>query len=262
MSSKKRVSVLRLLGLVFLFSLIQLRVFADDKDFPPKPSPPRLVNDLANSMTADQQAQLEAKLENYNATSSTEIVIVTVKSLGDYDISDYAIKLGNLWGVGKKGKYNGVMILASIDDRKINISPAKGLEGALPDITCAHIIRHEIVPAFKTGDYYSGFSKAADAVIAATKGEYKADDDKGKGVSPGIIVLIIGLIYFVLWLLSRIGGGGGGSYMSGRGYRGFGGGFIGGGFGGFGGGGSGGGSGFGGFGGGGGFSGGGSSGSW
>ncbi|MGN6567193.1 MAG: TPM domain-containing protein [Flavipsychrobacter sp.] len=261
---KKRVSVLRLLGLVILLSLVQFRVLADDsKDFPPRPNPPRLVNDLANCMTTDQQAQLEAKLERYNDSSSTEIAIVTIKSLGDYDISDYALKLGNIWGVGKKGKYNGVMVLASINDRKINISPAKGLEGALPDAICAQIIRHEIVPAFKQGDYYDGFSSAADAIIAATKGEYKADGkDNGKGITPGIVVGIIVLIYIILWIISRIGGGGGGTYMSGRGYRGFGGGWIGGGFGGFGGGSSSGGSGFGGFGGGGGFSGGGSSGSW
>jgi len=262
MISKKRVSVWRLFGLMVLFSLLHLHAFADDKDFPPRPNPPRLVNDLANCMTADEQAQLEAKLERYNDSSSTEIAIVTIKSLGDYDISDYALKLGNIWGVGKKGKYNGVMILASINDRKINISPAKGLEGALTDAICAQIIRHEIVPAFKQGNYFAGFSQASDAVIAATKGEYKADDKGGRSVSPGIVVGIIVLIYIILWIISRIGGGGGGTYMSGRGYRGFGGGWIGGGFGGFGGGGSSGSGGFGGFGGGGGFSGGGSSGSW
>jgi uncharacterized protein len=145
----------------------------------------------------------------------------------------------------------------------VNISTGYGLEGALPDIITGRIIRHEITPAFREGNYYKGFDKASDAIIAATKGEYKADDkgDK-KDFSVGAVVALIAIIYFVLWIISKIGGGGG-NYMSGRGYRQWGGSYWGGGFGGGGGGWGGGssGGGFGGFGGGS-FGGGGSSGSW
>jgi uncharacterized protein len=254
-------NILRLLSITFLFAIAQYSTWAGDKDFPPRPNPPKLVNDLANVLSADQFASLEAKLEDFNKTSSNEITIVTIKDLGLYDVSDYAIELGNRWGVGKKGKYNGVMVLVAIDNHKINISPAKGLEGALPDVICSRIIRNEIAPAFKQGDYYGGLSKATDAIIAATKGEYKADDSDNDGhLSVWTIVLIITGIYFILWIISKIRGGGGGNYISGGGFGGWGGGWFGGG-GGWGGG-SGGGGGFGGFGGGGGFSGGGSSGSW
>ncbi|HXS37355.1 MAG TPA: TPM domain-containing protein [Flavipsychrobacter sp.] len=252
---------LHCLASILLLLFIHLNAFAGDNDFPSKPNPPRLVNDFGHFLTDAEAAQLEAKLEDYNKTSSTEITIVTITSLGDYDVSDYAIKLGNLWGIGKKGKDNGVMVLASMNEHKVNISTGKGLEGALTDAMCGRIIRNEIVPAFKQGSYFDGFSKGADAIIAATKGEYKADDNgnSGRSIPAWVIILLIGVVYFILWLISKIRGGGG-TYMSGRGYGGWwmGGGGFGGGGGGFGGGGGGG---FGGFGGGS-FGGGGASGSW
>lgn len=256
---------------ILLAVFIAMPAFAGDEDFPPRPNPPRLVNDLAGMLDASQREMLEAKLLEYEKTSSTQITIVTLTSIGSYEPSQYGVELFNRWGVGQKGKDNGVLILASKEDRKINITTGYGLEGALPDAVAGRIIRNEMAPSFKAGNYYDGFSKAADAVIAATKGEYTNDDKehegRGRPSAITIVLMIIG-VYVVLWILSKIGGGGGGSYMSGRGYRGWGnsggGWFVGGG--GFGGGsgwggGSSGGGGFGGFGGGS-SGGGGASGSW
>lgn len=223
--------MIRFVRYFLVFLLLPLGLLAAESDFPAKPTPPRLVNDLAHMMDAGQVAQLEAKLLHYEQTSSTQITVVTITSLGDYDVAQYAIELGNRWGVGQKGKNNGVLILASKDDRKINISTGYGLEGALTDATSGRIIRNEIVPAFKDGDYYEGFVRGADAVIEATKGEYTADKKahrEKKDLPIGAIFIIIAVIYFVLWLMSKIGGGGGGSYMSGRGRRGLGGGYWGG----------------------------------
>lgn len=265
----------RLTLLCFLAAL-PLVLFA--QNIPPVPNPPRLVNDLANTMSADQVAKLEAKLVDFDKTNSTQITIVTVPDLDGAEVAQYAVELANKWGIGRKGKDNGVLVLAAINDRKMNISTGYGLEGALPDVITGRIIRNEMAPAFRQGDYYTGFDKAAEAIIKATKGEYKAEPGKGKGKAfsvKGIFAMIV-IIYFILWILSKIGGGGG-NYMSGRGRRGVGSGFGGGLLGGFlgsslgsrgwgGGGGSGwggggGGGGFGGFGGGS-FGGGGSSGSW
>jgi uncharacterized protein len=240
---------------------------------PAKPQPPALVNDMAHMMTDGEQRQLERKLDDFARETSNQITIVTIDSLGDYDVSDYAIKLGKAWGIGKSGRNNGVVILASLKDHKINISTGQGLEGALTDLMCGRIIRNEMVPAFKEKNYYEGFSKAADAVLAATRGEYKADpsDRQGRKHSPGAgIIIFIIVIVFVIFMRGRGGGGsGGGNYISGGGAGNFLtgmmlGGMLGGRGGGFGGGGgdsSGGGGGFGGFGGGD-FGGGGASGSW
>lgn len=258
------------LGVLFFLLLAGLGLVA--QEMPEKPNPPRLVNDYAHMLAPGELAQLEAKLQDFERTTSNEITIVTIEELGGYDVSDYAIKLGKAWGVGKGGKNNGVVILASRKDHKINISTGKGLEGALTDLTTGRIIRNEMVPAFRDNNFYLGFSKAADAVIAATKGEYKAEAKKAKNIPLTAIIIGVVVIFFLIKMFGGgRGGGGGGRYMSGGGLGDIatgmllgellGGGRRGGGGGGWGGGGDSGGGGFGGFGGGD-FGGGGSSGSW
>ncbi|MFI4963462.1 MAG: TPM domain-containing protein [Legionellales bacterium] len=243
-----------------LFLFLGLHAFA--QVIPKQQNPPKLVNDFAHMMTPGQQAELEQKLLDVENTTSNQITIVTIEDLGDYDVSDYAIKLGKEWGVGKSGKNNGVVILASKKDHKINISSGKGLEGTLTDLMCGRIIRNEMVPAFRSNNYFEGFSKAADAVIAVTKGEYKADknDAKGGGLPLKVIIVLIILVVIIFRVLR----GGGGNNSGGIGNLATGfliGNMLGGGFGGGDRGGDGGGGGFGGFGGGD-FGGGGASGSW
>ena len=233
------------------------------QQIPSPPSPPRLVNDFTKTLTADQIQFLEKKLVALDDSTSSQIAIVLIPSLEGADISDYALKLGRSWGIGGKEHSNGVVVLVAINDRKINISPGYGLEGALPDITCKHIIDEVIKPSFKGQDYFRGLDEGTNAIIKAIKGEYKVARKKGSKSTPvgAIIAIVITII-----ILSAISGGrgGGGSYSGGRGFRrGYGGPVIfpmGGGWGGSGGGNSGGG-GFGGFGGGS-FGGGGASGGW
>ncbi len=238
------------------------------KDSIPRPVPARLVNDLANVLTPDQEQALESKLVAYDDSTSTQIVIVTVPTLHDIAIEDIGLEILRSWGVGQKGKDNGIVILAAIQDRDITIRTGYGMEGAVPDITGRNIIETDIVPAFRQGNYYRGFDNATSSIFKAAAGEYKAEPRKSNGKGGGISIgKIIAAFILLMFLMNRMGGGGkGGGYMSRRGYRGFGGGpvFLPGGFGGggFGGGGfGGGGGGFGGFGGGGG-GGGGASGSW
>jgi uncharacterized protein len=234
--------------------------YAGDKDFPPLPKPPRLVSDLAGFMNSQEQTALEQKLVAYSDSTSNEIAIVTVQSIGQYDIADYSVQLYNKWKIGGKKNNNGLLILAAKDERKIWITTGYGLEGALPDGLIGQIIREEIEPNFKRGDFYAGFEAGTNALMDAARGEYTAEpkskSSKGGG-GIGTILLIL-FILFILFSASNRGGGGGGlmnsagwiaaSMLSNRhsgsgwGGGGFGGGSSGGGgFGGFGGGSSGGG---------------------
>ena len=234
---------------------------------PPKPDPPRLVNDLAHVMTADQVLSLERKLVAYDDSTSIQIAVVTVPSIGDASIEDYALGILRAWGVGNKKTNNGLVILAAIQERKVYIATGYGMEGSIPDITAKQIVDNEIVPNFKgnSGDnYYRGFDQAADAIIKASAGEYKAPQGyvkhkRSRGSGGGNLIGLIVIILIVLFLFIGRGGGGrggggglfGGSGMlpfllgtmlggSGRGGGGWGGGDSGGGgggdFGGFGGG--------------------------
>ena len=233
---------------------------------PPKPA--KLVNDYANILTPDQREALETKLYRFDDSTSSQVTVVIVPDLGGMDVADAAIELGRSWGVGGKGNNNGVVLLISKSDRKLNISPGYGLEKSLPDLTTQQIIQNIIVPNFKGDDYYRGIDEGSDAIMLAIQGEYKAPKGYGKKGTSSIGKILFFVIMIIVFLAISGGGGGGGSFMSRRGSRGLAGPMIwgsllggGGGGGGFGGGGGGSSGGFGGFGGGS-FGGGGSSGSW
>lgn len=257
--------------LIIVWLLTMSYSFGFAQDFPAKST--TLVNDFTQTLSASQKQQLEQKLVAFDDSTSNQIAVVIVKSVGEYDINEYALELGRKWGVGGKDKNNGVILLIAIGDRKLSIQTGYGLEGALPDIYTKRIIENDIKPFFKEGNYYAGIDAGTNSIISLIKGEYKNDKPKaksggGKGAA-GFIVIIIVIVIAII--LKKGGGGGGGnqviggrgvadalfwSMLLGGGGRNSGGGGFGGGFGG----GSGGG-GFGGFGGGS-FGGGGSSGSW
>ncbi len=237
-----------------------------DKVLPAKPNPPKLVNDLTGKFLTGEQAQaLERKLVAYDDSTSNQLAIVIVETLGGYEANEYATALGRKWGIGNRDFNNGVVIVIATGgeegDRDAYIAVGYGLEGAIPDMTAGSILDHEVIPNLKAGNYYRALDEATDALIKAAAGEYKAPANYGKG-NKGIGIRTIVLILLVLFILFAGGGRGNGTYVSGRGYKGWsGGGWIGGGGWSGGGGSSGGGGGFGGFGGGS-FGGGGAGGKW
>lgn len=206
------------------------------------------VTDQGDFLTPPEEQALSAKLRSYADTTSTQIVVVTLSTLDGYEASEYATELGRSWGVGQQGQDNGVVILLSREEREVFIATGYGIEGAIPDAIAARIYRNLIVPAFREGQFYSGLDLAVDALVAAAKGEFTAEDVPDGEGDGGILLLVIFLVLlFVLINAAKHGGGGGGGkrYRSSRsgippviiwgGGGGFGGG--GGGFGGFGGGG-------------------------
>jgi uncharacterized protein len=246
-----------------MLMILYMSMSAFSQNIPSRPSPSRLVNDFTNTLTAEDRLNLEKKLVAFDDSTSNQIAVVIVSSLDGYDIAEYAVTLGRAWGIGGKEKNNGILLLVAINERRVNISPGYGLEGAIPDAMCGHIIRDIITPYFKKGSYYRGINEGTDVLMKAAKGEYQIPRKKGGKVSFWKIGLIFFLTIVFLIIFSRNNRGGGGGMISRRGYRG---GYMGpmffpmgGGFGGGGGGSSGGG--FGGFGGGS-FGGGGASGGW
>jgi len=209
--------------LLLIFLLLFAKHVVAQKIFD-KQNPPQAVNDFGNFLEPFQRESLEKKIRDYNDSTSSAIVIVTVPDLQGYDIAELALKYLREWGIGTKEKNNGVLILVSKAERKARIETGYGMEGVLPDITAKNIIDERMIPYFKDNDYYRGFDNAVDAIIQAAAGEYKAVPAKNK--SHGIplkAIVILGIIFF--FILSAIGGGrgGGGSYMSRRGSRGLGG---------------------------------------
>src|SRR5262245_46561129 len=141
--------------LLLIFSLL-FSFTAFSQKIPDRPNPPRLVNDLTGTLSAAQVEELERKLVAYDDSTSNQIAVVIIPTIGDYDIQEVALKIMRDWGVGNKDRNNGIVLLVAIEDHKIRIEVGYGLEGAIPDITAKHIIEEEITPNFKEGNYYRG----------------------------------------------------------------------------------------------------------
>ena len=265
---KKNTTLLLHFLICFFITQIGFAQFA----IPEKPTLQTSVYDYANLLSASEKQELEDKLIQYADTTTTQIVVITIESLKNENISQLATNWAQAWGIGGTAKDdNGVIILVAKDERKIAINPGYGLEDRLTAGIGGEIIRNIITPEFKAGSYYNGLDKGTDALFDVFKGKYKGERKQTQQndfpVLPFIVIIII-----ILVLISKNKGGGGNSGNRGGGGPslldaiilsslgrggggGFGGGSSGGGFGG-------GGGGFGGGFGGGGFSGGGSSGGW
>ena len=250
--------------IIILFLVCFTALFAWSQ-VPDAPNPPRFFNNFSQTgiISEEQGAELEAMLDQFEQETSNEITVVIVDDLNGDEAWHYASELGEKWGVGKADKDNGIIILVKPTKEKgghqVFISPGRGLEGAVTDISCGEIVDNELIPNFKKGDYFTGIKNAIVVLAKMAKGEINEKSYRKAIHKNDLVSSIFGflLIIVLVILLIRKGGRGGNGTTFGRG------GFFVGGFGaggGFGGGSSGGG-GFGGFGGGS-FGGGGSGGSW
>lgn len=174
------------------------------KEVPKAPTDYRWVQDYAKVLSPDQEISLLTKLRDYYDSTSNEFVIVTENTLEGDDIFDYTHRLAEKWGIGKKGKDNGVLIYAAIQDRKLYIQVGYGLEGAIPDIYANRVIEQIIKPNFREGLYGKGFDEATDALIQMAEGEFVNDTPSGKGIPIWVIVLIVIIIIIII---SSMGGG-------------------------------------------------------
>ena len=188
-----------ILVLVFGF-----RLFADEVIPPP---PAAYFNDYAHVVSAGTAAQLNQTLEDFERQSSDQIVVaVFPKMQSDSSIEDYTVRVARSWQVGQKDKNNGAVLFVFVQDHKMFLQVGYGLEGVLPDALCKRIIDEQITPRFKAGDFDGGLTAGVQAILAATKGEYKgtgttvADSRPAYGSSNsfldfGFIVLILILFF-------------------------------------------------------------------
>jgi len=248
-------------SLVLILVLGWFQLFGVERKPIPDPTSWGYINDYANVLTEEEEEALFNTLQSYEDSTSTQIAVIIEKELFGRDPFDRAMDFARpdnnkKWGVGQKGKNNGIVMYFAMDERKIFIVTADKTQGNLPDGLLGSIIRKNITPYFKQGDYYAGINSGIQKIILAMAGEFENDGNPdGSSIFP--IILFILLIILILYLASKGKGGGGGYHRKGTYW--FPTGNLGGGGWSGGGGGSGG---FGGFGGGGGFNGGGAGGGW
>ncbi len=193
-----------LITLLAIFSLTAVL----NAQIPERPNPPRLVNDFAGVLSKNEFSNLEETLESFARQTSTQIVVVTVADFDGQDKAEYAFDLGEKWGVGQKGKDNGIVVLlkpkTGNSRGEVFVASGYGLEGVLPDaIINRDVVDNEMIPRFKQNDYYGGLAAGLDVIMSITRGEYTAEQYKEKvetGGAAGIpFVFIIFILMFVLF---------------------------------------------------------------
>jgi uncharacterized protein len=223
------------------------------------------VVDQANLLDPAKEAALTAKLAGLETRTKRQLVVATLESLEGYEISDYGYRLGRTWAIGQDGKGesekdNGAILIIAPNERKLRIEVGYGLEPVLTDGLSSTIIRNDITPRFKEGDFAGGINAGVDRIF--TQLELPADEamkvaataqqseQRDEGFPLGAIIFLLFIIFFVvlpiirsingggrkhrrggvgpviIWGGNDWGGGGGGSSWGGGG---FGGGFGGGG---------------------------------
>ena len=175
-----------------------------------------LVYDYAGILTDSQNATLEERLLAFNDSTSNQIVVLITPGLGGNDVSQFAFDVGNKWGIGQKEMRNGLLIVIKPKNEsagQIEIATGEGLEGALPDVFCKHIIEEQMIPHFREDDYYGGIVAALDIILPVCAGEYSYEQYRHSDNGDlWTLLATLGIIVLVLVLLHHVGKNSGGSW--------------------------------------------------
>jgi uncharacterized protein len=197
------------------------------------------VVDNAGLLDQASSARLSRMLAEHEQQTSNQVVVVTLQSLQGTSIEDFGYQLGRHWGIGQKGKDNGVLLIVAPNERKVRIEVGYGLEDKLTDAYSSLIINQFILPQFKQGHYAQGIYVGVEKILGVLAGTYKPQPRRHRQSTPAAILFIIFiLVGFGLTMFGGRGSGGSGGMFGGGSYGGgYGGGSYGGGGGSFGGGG-------------------------
>jgi uncharacterized protein len=174
---------------------------------PPTPQLTEWVNDGAHVLSQPQIDQLTNFLKDEEARTSNQVVILTIPSLNGEDIADYSIRAARNAKIGQKQQKNGVLVVVATQDHKMRIEVGFGLEGVLTDALSGEIIRNEMTPEFRAGNYFGGLWAGVHAIDKAIRGEYKGtgalhQNPSTVHIEPGFV--LFWMLFFILVLASHV----------------------------------------------------------
>ncbi len=175
------------------------------------PDPQGFVNDFAGMLSSKFRIQLEQSLQNFEKETQAEIAVVTILSLQQDSIEDFAARLFEEWKIGKAQQDNGVLLLVTKEEQEVRIEVGYGLEPFITDGRAGSIIRQDIAPLFKQGNYEEGVQKAVASLqghILESNPESAQEKVRGKvsgllGLGNSIFFLIAFSVIYLLDFLSR-----------------------------------------------------------
>lgn len=169
--------------------------------------------DEANVIASKTKAELETELENLDEKSGAQIAVLTISSLeeaagSDTTIEEYANEVFEKWRLGQAGKDNGVLLLVSVEDRKLRIEVGYGLESVLTDTKCGIIIRRFITPFFKEGNYSDGIKNGVETILGYVSGDeetkQKVDATKKSDPFEFLIPILMFAVFFGIVFASEL----------------------------------------------------------
>jgi len=188
------------LGLCWLFSLATAAVALEPPAFR------GYVNDFAKLLPPAVAQEIEQALRSFEESDSTQVAVLTIDSLEGDSLEDFSIRTVEKWGIGQRGKDNGVLFLVVKNDRKLRIEVGRGLEGVLTDLATGRILDNIVRPLFKAGRFDDGIKAGVAAIIQTSRGEFMADrrparPGRHQEPPPALAYLFFGL--FVTSFLGR-----------------------------------------------------------
>lgn len=201
------------------------------------------VIDKAGVFSEQERQDLNARLEEFERQTTAQIAVVALPEIGGGEIDDFSARLFKLWGIGAKGKDNGVLLLAALQERKVRIEVGYGLEPVLPDAACGRIIDEAVIPSFRGQKYAEGLARGAQRIMERVSGQSPAPAEPAspppEKLGPvgflilfgffGLVILLLVVAHKRGWVSSSSGGGSSGGSGGSSGGGGFGGGSSGGG---------------------------------
>jgi len=184
---------------LFAFVLLLLLVPARAENAVP-PKPARFFNDFAGVISPSTIERLNARLEAFERETSTQVLVALFKKVpDDYALEDFTQRTAEAWGIGKKANDNGVALFVFVESRRVRIEVGYGLEGALPDAVAKQIIDNEIVPAFRAGDFDAGLTRGVEAILRATRGEYRGTGGTRRQDGGNVSWIVVIILLFFAW---------------------------------------------------------------
>ena len=210
---------MRAFSIIRRFILLLILSFASQTVFAQLAVPPlnnKRVHDVAEVLSPQTEQNLEYQLKLHQDSTGNQIAILIIPTLNGESLEEFSLRVAHdVWKLGSEKNDNGVLLLVAVDDRKMRIEVGQGLEGVLTDALCSQIIRNEMAPEFRRGDYDAGVLLAVNAIVQAIAGEYTAEQTIAEGsdwgigdrIFSGLFIFILLGIFTLAGLRSKGGGG-------------------------------------------------------
>jgi uncharacterized protein len=197
-------------ALAVTFVLVALSSASPLRADPTLPAQTGRITDEASLLKPEDRIAIDTELADLEQKSTDQVAIVTLKSLQGYTIEDFGIALGRKWGIGQKGKDNGILLIIAPNEHKVRIEVGRRLEPIMTDLMSKLIIENAITPAFRKGDFAGGIRAGVRDIKDVLLGDAEAVKERAMGPrrtdSPDTmqIILLIFWICVVLYILCAV----------------------------------------------------------